>query len=132
MKRSLIALTFSVFASMAFQGCVYDKPASPDTKNNTQELRWLYSAIPQVDVNSAIAREDFRFRSINGVGAVVPGIYINCLDRATQINPIKGTSDVNESREHEKLNKLAVKYAKSYNTKMLKHIMDTQNFGCEG
>ncbi len=128
MTRSLFLF---IFIALSSQSCTYDDAASPDARNNTQELRWLYIAKPQADLNKAIQRNDFRFRSINGVGLIVPGIFITCLDRATQINPIKGTSDVNESREHEKLNKLAIKYAKQYNTKLLQHIIDTQNFGCE-
>ncbi len=128
MNRSFFIV---ILAASVSQACVYDKASSPDTKNSTQELRWLYSAKPQVELNKAIQKQDFRFRSINGVGSIVPGIFITCLDRDTQLHPIKGTSDAHESREHEKLNKLAIKYAKSYNTKMLKHIVDSQNFSCD-
>lgn len=128
MNRSFIVLILAVLAS---QACAYDKAASADAKTQTQELRWLHSTKPQVELNNAIQKQDFRFRSFNGVGSIVPGIYITCLDRDAQIHPIKGTSDTHESREHEKLNKLAIKHAKSYNTKLLKHIIETQDFGCD-
>ena len=104
---------------------------SPAEWSSSKALRWLYSAVPEDDLKAAIQNQDFRFLSINGVGLIVPGVYIQCLDRDKQINPIKGTSDVLETREHEKLNQVAIKYAKSCNTKLLKHIIAAQDFGCE-
>jgi len=81
MLRSIVVL---IVAVLVLQACAFFNNEVPK-QSQTYNLRWLYHAVPEEDVQKAIAQEDFRFRSIEGVGLIVPGIFINCLDRVRRI-----------------------------------------------
>ena len=94
------------------------------------EMQWLNQADPLEDSESAIARSDYRFIGLYGVGAYVPVVNIQCLDPEKDVKYIKGTSDLLENYEHSKLNAIAQVYAEYYNMRMLVYLQKYKELEC--
>ena len=101
-----------------------------DNVEVVDEMLWLNQADPMEDFENAIARSDFRFIGLYGVGAYVPVVNIQCLNPEKDINFIKGTSDALEGYEHAKLNAIAQVYADNYNIRMLIYLQEHKWFEC--
>lgn len=102
----------------------------PDNIKVVDEMSWLNQADPMEDFEKAIARSDFRFIGLYGVGAYVPVVNIQCLNPEKDINFVKGTSDGLEGYEHAKLNAIAKVYADNYNIRMLTYLKEHKGFEC--
>jgi hypothetical protein len=77
-------------------------------------------ANPEKDCQRAIARHDFRFVGIAGVGLDIPGVadYQTRYWKTNGIKVIAGTSDVG----HRDFNEAARTYASRYNAALLKYL----------
>lgn len=106
---------------------------SCNDSDNTElidEMQWLNQADPLEDFENAIARSDYRFIGLYGVGAYVPIVNIQCLNPEKDIKFINGTSDALENYEHSKLNAIAQVYAEYYNIRMLIYLQKHKEFEC--
>ena len=89
--------------------------ASAEVEINEYELglEWLETANSEADANAAISKGDLRIKCVMGYALRCPGVK----ERAgLEYTVIEGTGDVVTSERHEKLLKLATKYAKDYNS----------------
>jgi len=89
-----------------------------------ETLKWLETANPQTDAINAVNNNDLRLRAVYGFTLSIPGTEPSKVMKykaSYGINPIIGTSDTIENKEHGRLIKLANEYAKQYNGIILKH-----------
>lgn len=124
-KILIIFLIFNLLACS--EQSELDKAASEDVK----ELQWILNASPEEDFYRAIDREDYRFLGIYGMNNPVPNISKKCINVETDVNYIKGTSEVLLGYEHSKLNSIAFLYAKHYNYLMLYYLKTNKGFRCD-
>ena len=101
------------------------KTPSPNDAQALAHLRWVEGAQPDRDVQAAIEHSDFKFLSVGGYAVYEPGI--NRTSDQTFVRPfgtrfLNGTSDYLLSKEHARLNSMAVSYAERYNMLLLEHL----------
>jgi hypothetical protein len=87
------------------------------------QLRWLDNADPIIDAQNAVKNGDNRLKAVAGYTILVPGVPFKKEDEYREkfgIVVIPGTSDSIESEEDERLNGVAIEYAKRYNMEVMK------------
>jgi hypothetical protein len=84
------------------------------------QIRQLESADINAEVEAAVSKGDFRFVAVAADGIIVPGLPA---DRRwpirSELRVIENTSDVIQSREHMRLQRVADAYAEKYNRALL-------------
>ena len=96
-----------------------------------KELLWLDNADPIEDFETAVSISDFRFAGLYGEGLDVPSVPWHCFDNKKDVKVIDSTGDLIDSEEHMRLKALAYKYASQFNERMLKHLNENYDYGCE-
>lgn len=91
----------------------------------TPELERIDTADAAADARNAIARGDFHFAGIFGLGLSAPGVDSG-LQLKYGVKPIKGTSDCILSKEQGRLQLKAEQYAMEYNTVVLRALSEKQ------
>jgi hypothetical protein len=87
------------------------------------QIKSLESADRVKDVTTAVAAGDTRFVGVMGVGPVIPGAPEWVRERQQgNVRFIPNTSDAIESRQHEKLQRVAHDYAQKYNEILLRKV----------
>ena len=93
--------------------------------SNVEGLKWLVNADPTADAKKALEEDDIRLKAVYGYTLYIPGTKPEQFDNYKNkygIVPIEGTSDVIKNEKHEKLNSLAIEYAKQYNRMIIKGV----------
>jgi len=114
MRSLLIAVVTLFFSSILFAG-----------GSSVETLKWLEAADPVSDATNALKQKDRRLRAVFGYTLLIPGTDPGKFMEYRKnygLNPIEGTSDVIENKEHAKLNNLAIEYAKLYNGTILSEV----------
>jgi hypothetical protein len=85
-----------------------------------QQIKQLESANVNADVDSAIARGDFRFLVCIGFGGIVPGVpnWNAQLYKKFGTRILDGTGDMILCKEQSRFKEVAAAYAKSYNERL--------------
>ena len=117
----IIGVAFYLFTT---QG----KTPPPDDSRVVAALRWVDTADADRDVKAAIYRSDMRFLEVGGYAGIEPGIPGSDQEFAWSFGKrfLEGTSDFLLSKEHRRLNSLAISYARKYNTIFLKYLRTRQ------
>ena len=91
------------------------------------QLEWLISANPMGDVETAIRSGNTKYAAVYGYTYMVPGMEAQESEIIGSKNffAIEGTSDDLCSENHAKLNDLAFKYAKKYNSLLAQKVAGT-------
>jgi hypothetical protein len=122
----LIAITFFIIDKSTSTGSLPDYPTSPIPG----ELRRMDTANAEADLASAIRKTDFRFIGLYGVGISVPGVnercVYYCVEHRGWLKMIEGTSDAITSKEQERLQLLAEKYANQYNANLFEYLKENK------
>ena len=87
-----------------------------------EPLRWVEKADPIADAKAAIERKDFALLSVRGYTWRIPGVEESKkFEYGEKYGKrfIEGTDDVVLGAEHQRLIKLATKYAEKYNRYVL-------------
>jgi hypothetical protein len=94
---------------------------SPDLAARADSLAALD---PAREVRAALARGDRRFVGVCGYACLAPGVDYKApgAPRAGQLRLIAGTSDAILNPDVERLNAVAYRYAKRYNTLLIAHL----------
>ncbi|MCD6050676.1 MAG: hypothetical protein K0Q55_2079 [Verrucomicrobia bacterium] len=124
LKQSLtVRFALLAIACGLLSGCSRQQPRQVEKEAKVTaihpDLKRLAAADPQVDLTSAVAQGDTRFRGIMGAGLIVPGV-MNFTE--TNVYIIPDTQDAVRDQEHFKYQLIASDYAKAYNKLLLQHL----------
>ena len=113
----------ALVCSFLLVGCAAHQRARKDPTAAAQirTLRWLESANAERDVAAAVKRRDFRFIGIYGYVPYTPAIAPEIAERYG-VRYLQGTSNSLHGPGGGRLQRLAVSYAKQYNTFMLQRL----------
>lgn len=95
------------------------------------DLNYLYHANPTEDVKKSIEIKDYRFYGVYEYSVQIPNVQRKCVNVDLDVKMIAGTSDASLTYEEEKLNTLALVYARAYNTQMIGYLQDQGLYKCE-
>ena len=116
---SLIAVLICAFSAIP----IY---AADLVQDEVQQLRWVERADPIADAKAAIERRDFVLLGVRGYTWLIPGVEepqkFEYRDKYG-MKLIEGTDDVVLWPEHQRLIRLATKYAEIYNLYILSHAL---------
>lgn len=134
-RTKIIVFSFLVFG-MAAWGVLMLLPTaihtatsgmiSPEDAHRRREIKRLASVDIAAEVDSAIARRDYRIVGVYGVGFICPGVdfenerydYDTMLDEFGT-RAMGDTSDARESEAHSQYQHAAYQYALAYNTRLI-------------
>lgn len=90
-----------------------------------EQLRWLYTAVPEEAFHDDLKSGSLRFFVVYGYASEILGVgklqHERCYPKI-ELTPIEGTSDAIESDEHMKLNLRARDFTRAYNLLMREHL----------
>jgi hypothetical protein len=110
--RILLVVAFASLASAQL--------APPDP---IEQLRWVEHSDPKADLKRNIELGDTRFLVFNGIsGNMRPGQASEERVAKHGIRLIEGTTDAPLNKEHDRLIRIAIKYAERYNDLLLDYL----------
>jgi hypothetical protein len=89
----------------------------------SDEIDRLKYADPKADLDAALARGDYRFIALNGIGPMVPTVDdydINVVVKTYGLRYIENTSDKPKDEQEKELGAVAWGYAEKYNSLLKK------------
>lgn len=132
-KRIIPQILFAILIFHIIGGC-----GKEDNQKETQlpdELLRIANANPEDDLKEAIRQKDFRFLGVHGYSLDIPGIpdsmYVHLYSDSSKVRVIKGTTDAITSEQQGKLQPIAWKYARAYNTLLLNYLKNKTSDGKE-
>lgn len=118
----LIAIAFLIIDKNTGTRSLPDRPVS----SLPHELTRMDSANADSDLVAAIKKKDFRFVGIYGYSIAIPGVDERiadyCVEHRGWLEMIEGTSDAITSKEQERLQLLAERYASQYNARLFEYM----------
>lgn len=91
----------------------------------SDQINQLKHADPKADLDAALAKGDFRFVALHGIGPMVPAVEdydVEVVEKRYGIRYIENTTDKPQDEQEKELNTTAWGYAEKYNSLLRKTV----------